>query len=110
VFSTVEYEIKVNLPGSFNVYNSLAAVGVGRALGLNKEQIEMGIAALDSVAGRMVRVDEGQPFDVIVDYAHTPDSFEKVFAAIKPVAKGKIISVFQSGRCKARLPVNIVIS
>ena len=84
------------LPGSFNVYNALAAVGVGRAVGLNDEQIEAGIAALSGVEGRMTRIDEGQDFSVIVDFAHTPDSFEKLFKDLKPVVKGKLIVMFGS--------------
>lgn len=90
------YDIVCHLPGSFNVYNALAAVGVGRAIGLTSDQIEKGIASLDSVEGRMTRVDEGQDFEVIVDYAHTPESFEKLFAEIKPLTKGRLISVFGS--------------
>jgi UDP-N-acetylmuramoyl-L-alanyl-D-glutamate--2,6-diaminopimelate ligase len=90
------YEITTHLPGSFNVYNTLAAVGVGRAVGLSKQQIEEGIAALKSVEGRMNRLDEGQDFDVIVDYAHTPDSFEKLFKDLKPAVKGKLIVMFGS--------------
>jgi UDP-N-acetylmuramoyl-L-alanyl-D-glutamate--2,6-diaminopimelate ligase len=90
------YDIVCHLPGSFNVYNSLAAVGVGRAIGLNKDQIEQGIASLSSVEGRMTRVDEGQNFEVIVDYAHTPESFEKLFKEIKPITKGRLIAVFGS--------------
>ncbi|HEU5005075.1 MAG TPA: UDP-N-acetylmuramoyl-L-alanyl-D-glutamate--2,6-diaminopimelate ligase [Candidatus Saccharimonadales bacterium] len=91
-----KYNITCHLPGSFNVYNSLAALGVGRTLGLSVEQIEQGIAALKSVEGRMVTVDEGQDFEVIVDYAHTPDSFEKLFKDIKPLVKGKLIVMFGS--------------
>lgn len=90
------YDIICKLPGSFNVFNSLAAVAVGRAAGLSKQQIEIGIAALEGVEGRMTRIDEGQDFDVIVDYAHTPDSFEKLFKDIKPVVKGKLIVMFGS--------------
>lgn len=91
-----KYHIVCHLPGSFNVYNSLAAVGVGRALGLSSKQIEEGIASLDSVEGRMTRVDEGQDFDVIVDYAHTPESFEKLFKEVRPLTKGNLIAVFGS--------------
>ncbi len=91
-----KYEISCKIPGSFNVYNSLAAVGVGHVLGLSKEQIEKGIAALEGVEGRMTRIDEGQNFDVIVDFAHTPDSFEKLFKDLKPVVKGKLIAMFGS--------------
>lgn len=91
-----EYRIECHLPGSFNVSNSLAAVAVGRALGLKKAQIEQGIGALQGVEGRMTRIDEGQNFDVIVDFAHTPDSFEKLFKDLKPVVKGKLICLFGS--------------
>lgn len=90
------YNITCNIPGSFNVSNSLASVAVGHALGLTKEQIEQGIAALEGVEGRMARVNEGQNFDVIVDFAHTPDSFEKLFKDLKPVVKGKLIVMFGS--------------
>ena len=91
-----DYHIECHVPGSFNVYNSLAALCVGRAIGLNKQQIEKGIAALKAVEGRMTRVDEGQDFDVIVDYAHTPESFDKIFAEVKPLTAGKLICVFGS--------------
>lgn len=91
-----EYHIHCRLPGTFNVYNSLAAVGVGRALGLSVQQIQDGIEALEGVEGRMTHIEEGQDFDVIVDYAHTPDSFEKLFKDIKPVVEGKLIVMFGS--------------
>jgi len=91
-----EYHITCHLPGSFNVYNSLAAIGVGRAIGLTPAQIEQGIASLDSVEGRMTHVDEGQDFTVIVDYAHTPESFEKLFKEIRPLTKNRLIAVFGS--------------
>jgi len=90
------YDITCNVPGSFNVSNSLAAVGVGRTLGLTKEQIEQGIAALTGVEGRMTNIDEGQDFSVIVDFAHTPDSFEKLFRDLRPVVDGKLIVMFGS--------------
>jgi UDP-N-acetylmuramoyl-L-alanyl-D-glutamate--2,6-diaminopimelate ligase len=63
---------------------------------LTKTQIEKGIAALDGVEGRMTRIDEGQDFSVIVDFAHTPDSFEKLFADLRPVVKGRLIVMFGS--------------
>lgn len=91
-----EYDISSQLPGDFNVYNTLAAIGVSRAAGLTREQIEKGVASLQMVEGRMNSIDEGQDFGVIVDYACTPDAFEKVFAAIKPAIRGRIITVFGS--------------
>jgi len=108
-FKGKDYKIICHLPGSFNVYNSLAAVSVGCVLGLSKTQIEQGIASLKSVEGRMARVDVGQPFEVIVDFAHTPDSFEKLFKDLRPLVKGKLIVMFAvlaaatrpSGQCRA---------
>lgn len=90
------YDIRVNIPGEFNVSNSLAAISVGRKLGLSKGQIEKGIAALPGVPGRMNAIDEGQSFKVIVDFASTPDGFEKFFSSIRPLTKGKLITVFGS--------------
>ncbi len=92
----ITYDITCNIPGSFNVSNSLAVVAVGHTLGIKKEKVEEGIAALKAVEGRMTRVDEGQDFDVIVDFAHTPDSFEKLFKDLRPVVKGKLIVMFGS--------------
>lgn len=90
------YTIRCQIPGEFNIYNSLAAVAVGRKIGLSKEQIEKGIAALDAVEGRMTVIDEGQPFTVIVDFAHTPDSFERLLRDIRASSKGKLITLFGS--------------
>jgi UDP-N-acetylmuramoyl-L-alanyl-D-glutamate--2,6-diaminopimelate ligase len=87
-------KIKTNLPGEFNIYNALATATVGLVLNLETKQIEQGIAALDSVAGRMERVDAGQNFAVLVDYAHTPDALEKALAALKQATDGKVIVVF----------------
>lgn len=87
---------RVNLPGSFNVYNSLAAAGVGRVLGLKPEAIAKGLAALKTVEGRMNSIDEGQDFALIVDFAHTPESFEKILSSMRDLAKGKLIVVFGS--------------
>ena len=87
-------EITTQIPGEFNVYNSLAALAVGKKLGLSNQQIVDGIHALSEVEGRMNRLDLGQDFDVIVDFAHTPDAFEKVFTSVYPHKSGRIISLF----------------
>ncbi|MBR0480312.1 UDP-N-acetylmuramoyl-L-alanyl-D-glutamate--2,6-diaminopimelate ligase [Candidatus Saccharibacteria bacterium] len=84
--------IRTQIPGEFNVYNSLAAVAVGQKIGLTPGQIEIGINALESVEGRMNRVEAGQDFTVVVDYAHQPDAFEKVFKSFEGF-KGKVITV-----------------
>ena len=91
-YSLGDMEITTNIPGEFNVYNSMAAALVGKQLGLTDEQIQQGISTLTEVEGRMNIIDEGQPFTVIVDYAHAPDALEKVFASIKG-HKGRVISV-----------------
>lgn len=88
--------LKVNLPGNFNVYNALAAVGVGLTIDMKPEQIEQGIASLEGVEGRMTAIKEGQKFSVVVDFAHTPDSFEQLFKDLRPVVKGKLIAMFGS--------------
>lgn len=90
-----DMNIRTQVPGKFNVYNSLAAVAVGQRVGLNKKEIEEGIRSLEAVEGRMTRIREGQDFEVIVDYAHQPDALEKVFASVGHSTGfgGKIISV-----------------
>ena len=91
-YSCGDINIETKIPGEFNVYNSLAAALVGQKLGLTNTQIETGIKSLTSVEGRMNIIDEGQPFTVIIDYAHAPDALEKVFNSVRE-HKGKIISV-----------------
>lgn len=91
-YSLGDINISTRIPGEFNVYNSLAAALVGQKLGLKNAEIEKGISTLAEVEGRMNVIDEGQPFTVIVDYAHAPDALEKVFASVKG-HKGRIISV-----------------
>ncbi|MDD3036087.1 MAG: UDP-N-acetylmuramoyl-L-alanyl-D-glutamate--2,6-diaminopimelate ligase [Candidatus Saccharimonadaceae bacterium] len=90
------YNIKLNMLGDFNVSNSLAAVAVGRELGISKEKIEKGIESVKYIEGRMAVINEGQPFRVIIDHASTPDAFERFFYYVKPTTKGKLIAVFGS--------------
>ncbi|HEX7259967.1 MAG TPA: UDP-N-acetylmuramyl-tripeptide synthetase [Candidatus Saccharimonadia bacterium] len=90
--------INLHLPARFNVYNSLAAVSTGIAVGLTNKQIEQGIAALGNVEGRMTKVEEGQDYHVIVDFAHTPASFEKLLSDMRSQVKApqKLIVMFGS--------------
>ena len=92
-YTSGDLKIKTQIPGEFNAYNSLAAVCVGKKLGLTDKQITDGIYALTEVEGRMNRLNLGQKFDCIVDFAHTPDAFEKVFSSVKG-HKGRTISLF----------------
>ena len=91
-YSFNDINVETNIPGEFNVYNSLAAAVVGEKLNLTNKQIEDGIKTLKSVEGRMNIVDEGPSFTVSIEYAHAPDAIEKVFDSVKN-HQGKIISV-----------------
>ena len=91
-----DLKIKTQIAGNFNVYNSLACVAVGKRLGLSDKEIKDGIFALKEVEGRMVTIDEGQSFTAIMDYAHTPDSFEKLLPDMKKATAGRLIVMFGS--------------
>ncbi len=89
-------ELQLPLVGRFNVHNALAATGAGLAAGATLAQCRDALAHAVPVRGRMDRIDAGQPFTVIVDYAHTPESLEKVLALLRPLTAGKLIAVFGS--------------
>ena len=89
--------IDLKLRGRFNVENALAAMASARLLGIDEAVIARGIEALDDVPGRFETVDEGQPFTVIVDYAHTPDSLENVLSTARELDAGRVICVFGCG-------------
>jgi len=92
-----------SLVGRINVYNILAAIGAAQALGLSNEVIEAGIRNLESVSGRFQRIDQGQPYLVIVDYAHTDDALESLIRTARELnAKGRIITLFGCGGSKDR--------
>jgi UDP-N-acetylmuramoyl-L-alanyl-D-glutamate--2,6-diaminopimelate ligase len=87
------------LTGLFNLYNSLAAISVLRELGLPWEALLEGLAHAPAVPGRFEKVSAGQPFTVLVDYAHTPDALQQALDASRALLKrgGKLISVFGCG-------------
>jgi UDP-N-acetylmuramoyl-L-alanyl-D-glutamate--2,6-diaminopimelate ligase len=85
------------LVGAFNVANTLTALGIGLALGLDIDSMLVGLSSFRGVPGRMERVDEGQQFGVLVDYAHTPDSVSNVLATARGFTKGRIIGVLGCG-------------
>jgi UDP-N-acetylmuramoyl-L-alanyl-D-glutamate--2,6-diaminopimelate ligase len=92
-----EIDVRIRLPGDFNVANALAALGVAQALGLDLTAAAAALASAEQVPGRFESIDEGQPFAVVVDYAHTPDSLENVLKAARRVTDGRLISVFGCG-------------
>ncbi len=91
-------EVHSPLVGRFNVYNILAAIGAGIGLNVAKSQIEDGIAKLQSVPGRFQRIDQGQPFLVVVDYAHTDDALRNLITTARELGpSARIITVFGAG-------------
>ncbi len=93
-------ELATNLPGEFNVYNMTAAVSAAYLLGVKLKDIVEGVANLEAIPGRFERIEEGQSYDIIVDYAHTPDGLEKLLAAARSITKNRVILVF--GACGDR--------
>jgi UDP-N-acetylmuramoyl-L-alanyl-D-glutamate--2,6-diaminopimelate ligase len=94
-----EDDVELQLTGSFNAYNALAAIGVGEALGLDSDAMRRGLAGLAGVPGRLQRVEMGQPFTVFVDFAHTPGALEAALDSLAPHAAargGGLIAVFGS--------------
>ena len=89
--------IGLKLKGRFNVENALAALASCRLLGIDDDAIARGLEAVDGVPGRFEAVDEGQPFTVLVDYAHTPDSLENVLTTAREITSGRLICVFGCG-------------
>jgi UDP-N-acetylmuramoyl-L-alanyl-D-glutamate--2,6-diaminopimelate ligase len=95
-------QLTVPLAGRFNVSNALAVATAALELGIDEDTIVAGIAAAPQVPGRMERVEAGQPFEVIVDYAHSPDGIENVLAAAREMTDGRVIAVFGAGGDKDR--------
>jgi UDP-N-acetylmuramoyl-L-alanyl-D-glutamate--2,6-diaminopimelate ligase len=89
--------VATRLPGAFNVANALAAVAVTHELGVPLEQIADALAAATPAPGRFQALDEGQPFAVLIDYAHTPDSLDNVLRAARALTEGRLICVFGCG-------------
>lgn len=102
-----EGHLTLPLPGIFNVYNALAAIAAGCTLGAPFESALHALTGHPGVPGRMERIDLGQPFTVIVDFAHTPDALAQALAALRRQTPGKLIAVFGSAgeRDRAKRPL-----
>lgn len=90
-------EVRLRLIGRHNVSNCLAAAGLAEQLGVSLTHIIDGLQAVHAVPGRLERIDEGQPFQVLVDYAHTPDALTQCLDTIREVVPGRLICVFGAG-------------
>ncbi|MGH2486766.1 MAG: UDP-N-acetylmuramoyl-L-alanyl-D-glutamate--2,6-diaminopimelate ligase [Ktedonobacterales bacterium] len=99
----VEREIRTPLVARFNVSNCLAALAVGYAQGIAVDVMAGALERFAGVPGRMERIDNGQPFTVVVDYAHTADSLEKVLDVLRPITSGRLIVVFGSAGDRDRV-------
>lgn len=88
------FHARIGRPGVFNVYNALAAAAVGVALGLDLGDIARGLESWPGAPGRLELVEEGQPFGVVVDFAHAPDSLRRVLQLLRARWRGRVIAVF----------------
>ena len=96
--SRSHFDVKASLPGAFNAYNLMAAItAVSSVTGKSFEELASLIPQLTPIKGRMTVIDEGQPFELIVDYAHTPSSFETIFPPLRKRCNGRIFALFGSG-------------
>lgn len=91
-----QVHVELPLPGRFNVYNALAALAAGLALGLPLEPMAAALAVMPGVDGRMERIERGQDFVAMVDFAHTPISLQRALEAVRPMTRGRVIAVFGS--------------
>jgi len=89
--------VRLPLAGAYNVSNALVAAGCALSIGIPLDAVVAGLENAPQVPGRMERVECGQPFEVVVDYAHTPDSLEKAILALRDVTAGRVITVFGCG-------------
>lgn len=90
-------DVNLSLAGQPNIYNALTACGMGLALGISLKAVKAGLEALPSVSGRFQRVTAGQDYEVVVDYAHTPEELERVLFTARQLTKGRLITVFGCG-------------
>ncbi|MGG1877740.1 UDP-N-acetylmuramoyl-L-alanyl-D-glutamate--2,6-diaminopimelate ligase [Paenibacillus cisolokensis] len=100
-------DISIRMVGMFNVYNAMAAIAAALLEGIPLEDIKNSLEAVPGVDGRVEVVDEGQPYAVIVDYAHTPDGLENVLRTVNEFAEGRILTVFGCGgdRDRTKRPI-----
>lgn len=105
--NNITLDLATALPGRYNVYNMTAAVSLAYLLGIDLKHIVEGVANLEGVPGRYERAVEGLGYEVIVDYAHTPDGLEKLLEAARAVTKNRVILVFGAtgDRDKAKRPI-----
>ncbi len=102
-----EEDFTIPIPGRFTIANALAAISVASSLGVNLPSIKHSLAQLQPVEGRLEHINEGQSFDIIVDFAHTPNGLQQVYSTLRPMVKGKLIAVLGAAgnRDKSKRPI-----
>lgn len=107
-FSIDNVSFETKLLGEFNVYNLTGAITAGKILGLSLEQMKEAASKISSVPGRMEFIEEGQPFKIIIDYAHEPASMKALYSIVRVMPHNRVIHIFGAtggGRDRARRPV-----
>lgn len=99
--------VRLGIPGQFSVYNALTVIGCCLCLGMDLTEISMGLAAAKGVLGRAEVVPADVDYTILIDYAHTPDSMEKILRATRPGTSGRLIALFGAGgdRDAAKRPI-----
>jgi UDP-N-acetylmuramoyl-L-alanyl-D-glutamate--2,6-diaminopimelate ligase len=102
-----EREVRYRIPGTFSVYNALAAAGVCSLLGLTIDEIVRGLESVEGVKGRIERIPSPKGYSVFIDFAHSPDALQNILQTIRQIATGKMITVFGCGgdRDKTKRPI-----
>ncbi len=91
------FEIALSVSGTFNIYNSLAAIATARKCGIAMESIQKGLISMEGVKGRIERIPTDTPYSVFIDFAHTPDALENILTTLRGFTKGKLVTLFGCG-------------
>jgi len=102
-----EKEIFVSVPGSFTVYNSLAAIAAAREEGIGWDSILSALSNMEGVKGRIERIPTKTPYSVFIDFAHTPDALENILKNLREFTTGRLVTLFGCGgdRDKTKRPI-----
>lgn len=106
-YKDIKENIKINLPGKFNIYNTLSCIGAALVLGISLDSIKKGLENLKYVPGRSEKISSNKGFSIIIDYAHTPDGLQNILSSTREYTEGKLIALFGCGgdRDKTKRPL-----
>lgn len=100
-------QVKLHMPGMFNIYNAMAAASCAMILGVSADDIRLGLESMTGVPGRIEMLPTGTPYRIILDYAHSPDSLQSILKTVREFTRGRLIAVFGCGgdRDKGKRPI-----